>query len=220
MPKWLISRRKKYRMKNIAFILTLLVSTACKVQKPKLQHSSENLIINELDSGVFNHISYLQTESFGKVACNGMVVINESEALVFDTPTDNAASEELINWLENVKKVTVKGVVITHFHDDCLGGISAFHEKRIPSYASNKTIALAKENNLVIPENGFDNSMELTVGNQKVINTFLGEGHTKDNIVSYYPAKEAFLAVVLSKPTEQRKGIWVMLTKPNSQRPS
>jgi metallo-beta-lactamase class B len=135
-----------------------------------------------------------------------MVIINNGEALIFDTPTDNVASNELINWLENVQKVVVKGVVITHFHDDCLGGITAFHKKEIPSYASNQTILLAAKSNAEVPQNGFEKSMELTVGNHKVINSFMGEGHTEDNIVSYYPAQEALFGGCLIKTNGATKG--------------
>jgi metallo-beta-lactamase class B len=193
-------------VKNILFFFVLLVVSSCKVQKKSKPYESENLILNELNTGVFSHISYLQTDSFGKVACNGMVVINNGEALVFDTPTDNIASNELINWLENVQKVVIKGVVITHFHDDCLGGITAFHKKEIPSYASNQTILLATKNNVRVPQNGFEKSMELIVGNHKVINSFMGEGHTKDNIVSYYPAQEALFGGCLVKTNGATKG--------------
>jgi len=60
-------------------------------------YESENLSINKISDHVYQHISYLNTESFGKVACNGMVVINGQEALVFDTPSDDASSQELID---------------------------------------------------------------------------------------------------------------------------
>lgn len=193
-------------MKNILFFFVLLVISSCKVQKKSKLYESESLILNELSTGVFSHISYLQTDSFGSVACNGMVVINNGEALIFDTPTDNIASNELINWLENVRKVVVKGVIITHFHDDCLGGITAFHKKEIPSYASNQTILLARKNNVEVPQNGFEKSMKLTVGNHKVVNSFMGEGHTKDNIVSYYPAQEALFGGCLIKTNGATKG--------------
>jgi len=60
-------------------------------------YESENLSINKISDHVYQHISYLNTESFGKVACNGMVVINGQEALMFDTPSDDASSQELID---------------------------------------------------------------------------------------------------------------------------
>jgi metallo-beta-lactamase class B len=52
-----------------------------------------------------------------------LVYVKNNQAFVVDTPNDNEASEELINWLENNLKVKVVGVVGTHFHSDCLGGL-------------------------------------------------------------------------------------------------
>lgn len=118
-------------------------------------YTSETLQIEQISPNTFVHISYLNTNDFGKVACNGMIVINEGEALVFDTPASNEASVELINWLEKAQKAKVKGVVATHFHWDCVGGLTEFHSKGIPSFASNKTIELAKAAGYPTPENGF-----------------------------------------------------------------
>ncbi len=193
---------------SIFFVLlpVLALLTACKIQKQDTKYNTDLLSISTVAPDVFCHVSYLQTESFGNVACNGMVVIYAGEALIFDTPTNDAAADELINWLENVKKVTVKGVVITHFHEDCLGGIKAFHSRNIPSYAHNKTIALTKLNGLEQPQNGFEKSLELTVGNRQVINSFIGEGHTTDNIISYYPAEKVMFGGCLIKTNGATKG--------------
>lgn len=70
------------------------------------------------------------------VGNNFAVYKSNFEALVFDTPASEEASVELINWIENNQKSAVKGVVVTHFHWDCLGGLNEFHAKNIPSYAS------------------------------------------------------------------------------------
>ncbi|MEZ4957420.1 MAG: hypothetical protein R2825_27935 [Saprospiraceae bacterium] len=102
------------------------------------------------------------------------------------------------------------GVVVTHFHDDCLGGLNEFHNKQIPSYTSFKTIELAKLEDNPEPLNGFDDYLELKVGNKKVINQFLGEGHTKDNIVSYFPAEKVLFGGCLIKTLGASKGIWEM----------
>lgn len=184
----------------------LLSLLGCKVREQTTQYNTNLLRIDSVATNVFCHVSYLQTESFGNVACNGMVVIHDDEALIFDTPTNDNATTELINWLEKVKNVTVKGVVITHFHEDCLGGIKAFHAKNIPSYAHNKTINLTKANKLEQPQHGFENGLELTVGKHKVINSFIGEGHTSDNIISYYPAEKVMFGGCLIKTIGASKG--------------
>lgn len=162
-------------------------------------YTSETLQIEQISPNTFVHISYLNTNDFGKVACNGMIVINEGEALVFDTPASNEASVELINWLEKAQKAKVKGVVATHFHWDCVGGLTEFHSKGIPSFASNKTIELAKAAGYPTPENGFKKRLNLQAGNIKVINQFLGEGHTKDNFVAYVPSDKVIFGGCMIK---------------------
>lgn len=121
------------------------------------------------------------------------------EALVFDTPTDDEGSRELINWLEREQKVEVKAVVTTHFHDDCVGGLGEFHSKGIPSYASSKTIELAKAEGNQVPQNVFKKKLTLKAGGLKVINQFPGEGHTLDNIVSYVPSDQVLFGGCLIK---------------------
>jgi metallo-beta-lactamase class B len=93
----------------LLFIVSLS-SFSFTQQTPKIYYS-ETLQIEQIAPNTFVHISYLNTNDFGKVACNGMIVISDSEAFVFDTPANDPASLELINWLENDQKAKVKGVV-------------------------------------------------------------------------------------------------------------
>ncbi len=172
---------------TIIFISLLFIN--CKSKKQTITYSTDSLKIIPVTKNVFIHITYLNTDDFGKVECNGMVYINNNEAIVFDTPTNNIVSEELIKWITEIKKCSIKAVVVNHFHDDCLGGLNTFHSLNIPSYSSEKTIALAKANKFNIPKIGFNKKLELKLGNKKVINTYFGEAHTIDNIVSYIPSE-------------------------------
>ncbi|PZX50152.1 subclass B1 metallo-beta-lactamase [Algoriphagus chordae] len=184
---------------SITILLILCISTSIFAQQSEQIYNSETLQIEQISPNTFVHISYLNTNDFGKVACNGIIIINEGEALVFDTPANDEASVELINWLENDQKSEVKGVVATHFHWDCLGGLNEFHAKGIASYASEKTISLAKAASYPIPENGFKKKMSLEAGNIKVINQFFGEGHTQDNFVAYVPADKVIFGGCMIK---------------------
>nr|WP_240935920.1 hypothetical protein [Hymenobacter sp. HDW8] len=51
-----------------------------------------------------------------------MVIVQNGEAIVFDTPATASASRELLEVIERQWKARVTAVVPTHFHDDCLGG--------------------------------------------------------------------------------------------------
>lgn len=193
----------KYLLLSFLFHLPIFGTIA---QEKPFVYESENLQIQQISSHTFLHVSYLNTDDFGKVACNGMIVIDENEALVFDTPANEEASKELITWLTKEQNTEVKAVVATHFHWDCLGGLNEFHLNGIPSFASNKTIELAKTAGYPIPENGFKKKMNLQAGNLKVINQYLGEGHTKDNFVSYVPSDQVIFGGCMIKSLGAGKG--------------
>lgn len=187
----------------------LLLIFGCSTSKITVQnksYTSETLVIQKLSDHVYQHISFLQTQSFGKVPCNGMIVVDNGEAIIFDTPTDNAASLELINWVESNLKCTIKAIIPTHFHADCLAGLDVFHKHKVPSYAFQSTITLATLNNSSIPENGFDSHLELQVGKKKVVAEFVGQGHTKDNIIGYFPDEETIFGGCLIKELGAGKG--------------
>lgn len=172
-----------------------------------ISYQSDNLQIVEINSQVFVHVSYLQTNDFGKVACNGMIYISKSEAIVFDTPTDEKASLELINWIQKEKRKRIKAVVVTHFHEDCLGGIAAFHNLGVQSISNNRTIEILKSNEQSqLPTIGFDDEKQVDIGGQTVYLSFFGEGHTRDNIVGYIPSEKALFGGCLIKSVNATKG--------------
>jgi len=113
---------------------------------------------------------------------------------------------ELINWVENELHCKIKAIIPTHFHSDCLGGLEEFHKHGISSYANNETIKLTKSKNLVSPQNGFDNLLELNVGDKKITAEYFGEGHTRDNIIGYFPDEKVMFGGCLIKELGAGKG--------------
>jgi len=169
-------------------------------------YSSKNVTVKQVSPHVYQHVSFLQTKSFGMVGCNGMIVIDNNEAIVFDTPVDDKTSEALISIITNKLNCKIKAVVPTHFHSDCLGGLDAFHKAGIPSYARNLTIELAKEKGSAVPQNAIDTEHEFTIGTQKVQAKYFGEGHTKDNIIGYFPSEKIMFGGCLIKEMNAGKG--------------
>lgn len=171
-------------------------------------YRTENLTINKLSNHVYEHISYLNTDDYGKVGCNGMLVINENKGIVFDTPTDNKSSSELIDFVTNELKSEIMAVIPTHFHEDCVGGIQEFQNHNIPTYATKQTIELLKKNgqNFSKPIKEFYNHLTLDIGNKKVYAEYFGEGHTKDNIIGYFSEDNAIFGGCLIKTDGGSKG--------------
>ena len=202
-------------MKHIAktLLTTLLLITIFNgiAQKqstftPKEVYKSTDLIVTQIAANSFLHVSFHQTNDFGNVPCNGLVVRNGNEVIVFDTPTKDKSAEELIKWISESLHCQIKAIIPTHFHTDCLGGLNAFHQNKIPSYANFKTIELAKENNYAIPENGFKDLLTLKVGKEKITAQFFGEGHTRDNVVGYFASDNIMFGGCLIKEIEAGKG--------------
>jgi len=188
-------------------ILLMITAQSCTTKKETpIVYKTETLVIEQITPTVFKHKTYLQTQDFGRVGCNGMVYIRNNEALIFDTPTSDAVSKELIEWVITKKKATISGVVVNHFHKDCLGGLNEFHTQGISSYANSLTITLAKMKNWTLPQNGFDGKLTLTLGAHKVITQFLGEGHTKDNTVSYLESERVLYGGCMLKSLNASKG--------------
>jgi len=201
----------KFIIKTLLLIVISLTIINCSSQKveafiPKEIYKSNDLIVTQIAENSFLHTSFLQTNDFGNVPCNGLIVRNSNEAIIFDTPTNDKSAEELINWIKETLHSKINAIIPTHFHDDCLGGLKVFHKNEIPSYAYFKTIELAKENNLVVPENGFKDSLILKVGDENIAAKFLGEGHTRDNIVGYFPSENIMFGGCLIKEIDASKG--------------
>ena len=171
-----------------------------------MAYTSETLKIVPISENSFLHISYLTLPEYGKVACNGAIYMNHGEAIVFDTPIDPKASNELLRWISQNQQHNITAVVINHFHDDCLGGLQAFHDLNIPSYANDQTIVLDKKEGNPVPKIGFKDHIKIKVGQETVENTYFGEGHTKDNIVSYIPSENLIFGGCMIKALEATKG--------------
>ena len=201
----------RFRFVSCTFFALTLTHFNCSptkqaVVKPKEVYRSGKLVIYQLAENSFQHISYLQTNDFGNVPCNGLVVRNSGEAIVFDTPTKDSSAIELIGWIKDSLHCKINAVIPTHFHDDCLGGLKAFNDYNIPSYANYKTIELATAKNEVAPKHSFRESVILKIGNGHIIAKFFGEGHTVDNVVGYYPADQVLFGGCLIKELDASKG--------------
>ncbi len=190
-------------------LLTTTIHCSSATQQsfqPKEVYKSDRLIIMQIAANSFVHISYLQTNDFGNVPCNGLVIRNVNETIVFDTPTNDTSAVELINWISDSLQCKVNAVVPTHFHDDCLGGLQAFHTNSIPSYANAATIELATARNYTVPQNAFNDSVVLNIGKEKALVKFFGEGHTKDNVVAYFSPDRILFGGCLLKELDATKG--------------
>ncbi|RXK48833.1 subclass B1 metallo-beta-lactamase [Aquirufa rosea] len=195
---------------HLLFILPLLcfqgISQQSKEQAFREIYRTQVLVINQIAPNSYQHISYLPTNDFGLVPCNGLIVRDKNEVIIFDTPTNDQGAEELIQWVNKTLGCKIKAIIPTHFHDDGLGGLNAFIQQNIPSWANFKTLELAKQNGYAIPQYGFKDSITLALGKEKVLVKFFGEGHTQDNVVGYFSKDRILFGGCLIKEMNATKG--------------
>jgi len=169
-------------------------------------YRSPLLEVEQITPHTFVHRSFLQTDDFGKVSCNGLLIQVGKEVLIFDSPTSDESSQELIAWVQEELESKVVAIVPTHFHNDCLGGLQAFHESGVPSHAQDLTLELATASRATVPKHGFTHATEFMVEGKEVWVSFFGEGHTRDNVVGYFPQDQVLFGGCLIKELNASKG--------------
>lgn len=199
-------------MKRLLSVFALLLVVGCNSNEyqSNIVYETPDLKIDKISDHVYRHISYLKTEDRGKVASNGMVVVNGGESIVFDTPTNDTASLQLINWLRDSLGVYINTVISTDFHRDAMEGIDVFQKQDIHSYANMFSISHAMGEgveDIDLPEKVFEDILLLKIGdNQHIIARFVGAGHTKGNIIGYYPAENVLFGGGLVRALDDGKG--------------
>lgn len=195
-------------MKNYLLLILCTCTLIASAQSPTI-YTTATLEIDSIAPGTYVHRTYLSTKEWGKVACNGAVYVNKGESVVFDTPATDSVTVELISWIKARTHSRIKAIVVNHSHDDCLGGLAVFHKAGIPSYSSKRTQTFARNdtvNKPVVPQHGFTKELELKIGGTSIINYYPGEGHTRDNIVSYIPATKVLFGGCITKALGSGKG--------------
>lgn len=170
------------------FLLISLIATS--------QNNTKNIIVGKdielikLSDNAYIHTSYSFLEQFGRFSSNGLIYINNGNAILFDSPVTDSLTKELVQFINDSIHVKIISFVPNHWHGDCMGGLRYIKSIGIDSYANQVTIDIAKEKGLPLPSHGFKDSIELKVGNVSVYCYYLGAAHSIDNIVVWIPSEK------------------------------
>lgn len=146
------------------------------------------LRIEKIADGVYLHTSYQHVDGYGLVDANGLVVMDGQDAYIIDTPWSQPDTAALVAWLQE-RNYEVKASVSTHFHDDRTAGIGYLNSISVPTYASQKTNALLKQNGKALATKTFGDEPLWLVEN-KVEIFYPGAGHSVDNLVVWLPEQK------------------------------
>jgi glyoxylase-like metal-dependent hydrolase (beta-lactamase superfamily II) len=149
------------------------------------EKSIPKLSIEPLANNVYLHQSFQQTESFGLVSANGLVVINEGKAFIVDTPWSETDTAALVDWIKD-KGYQLVGSVSTHSHEDRTAGIGWLNAHSIPTFASELTNQMLKESKKPLASHPFA-LPQASLFDGQLEAFYPGGGHALDNLVVWLP---------------------------------
>jgi metallo-beta-lactamase class B len=158
-----------------------------------------DLRVREIAPRIWVHVSYQEMPQYGRVPSNGLLLAGESQSLMIDTPWTVPQTEKLLNWAETTLGVPVAHLVVSHAHQDRMGGLAAALAKDVSTYASEETRVLAKEAGWPQPELPIFEDARLTLAGFSLQIFFPGPGHSPDNIVVWFPTEKVLFAGCLAK---------------------
>ncbi|MCB9045667.1 MAG: subclass B1 metallo-beta-lactamase [Chitinophagales bacterium] len=147
--------------------------------------------ITPVDSNIYLYTSYGDAGNYKNVDANAVVLISGNDAILFDTPWDDAQAAELISFVQDSLGKHILMAIITHAHVDRIGSINTMHKNNIPTLCYQLTAEEAPKHGHSVPKHIFYSvDTIIKCGNIEVEAFYPGSGHTIDNIVLYIPSKQ------------------------------
>jgi len=164
----------------------------------KAQQPPEGMVISELKTNFYICTTFKPIDG-NPFPSNSMYVITDKGAILIDTPWNEYETAPLLDsiWKRHHKKVIL--CLVTHSHDDRTAGLDILNQKGIPTYSSiqTKILSIDKQNKLAAFCFSCDTTFQI---GQETFQTFYpGEGHTKDNLVIWFPEEKILYGGCLVK---------------------
>jgi metallo-beta-lactamase class B len=172
------------RIPSILLLVLLLMgfARARPPQKPKLT-------VTPLNDRVYVHTSYgiYQKTPF---PANGLIINTNDGVVIIDTKDDTDNTRQLLRWVADNLHQPVRFCIVTHAHEDRVGGISELRKAGVRVISTPLTAQKSIQLGYEAPEGILPADTTFTVGQVPIRCYFPGEGHTSDNIVVWLPDQQ------------------------------
>ncbi|QKZ12643.1 subclass B1 metallo-beta-lactamase [Spirosoma sp. KUDC1026] len=168
-----------------SFLSCILVQ-AQAVKKPPLK-------VTPLNDQVYVHTTYGVYKNTATPS-NGLIVRTNAGVLLvdtgWDTKDDTDNTRQLIQWVVDSLHQPIRLCIVTHAHDDRVGGISELKKAGIRVISTPLTAQKSVKEGYESPNAILPADTTFKVGDEPVRCYFPGEGHTSDNIVVWLPKQQ------------------------------
>lgn len=158
----------------------------------------------ELADGVWLHTSYKTLPEYGRVPSTGLLVRGDGGLVLVDTGWNDEQTEQIVQWAATTLRAPILLLVVTHAHDDKMGGVAVLESKGIRTYALDATNKAAVARHLVPTRStlALDGDVGRLAGAVEVF--YPGAGHTEDNVVVYVEHAKVLYGGCLIRPGASR----------------
>lgn len=167
-------------------------------------------VLEKIAEGVWIHKSYGMAGKWGKVLSQGLVMQTDAGIVLVDTAWNDADTEKLLALIEAETGELPVQAIITHAHADKMGGMNALRAREIPSLAHQFTNEDAPARGLtpartsILLSEKAHTYAELPDSSVQYEMFYPGAGHTRDNIVVYYPPAKVLFGGCLIRPGDAK----------------
>lgn len=137
-----------------------------------------------------------------RVPANGLYVVTPGGAVMIDTPWDTTQFAPLLDSIRVRHGKEVVLCLATHSHADRTAGFHFLRERGAKTFSSEQTYQLSRASGYKLAEFRFRRDTTFTVGGRSFTAYYPGEGHTRDNIVVWFPEARILYGGCLVKSTE------------------
>jgi metallo-beta-lactamase class B len=143
---------------------------------------AQRIKLEKLNDTLFIYTSYGKLSNGSWFPANGLVINTAQGIILIDIPWNDKLTAQLIKKLYKLTKHKVNFCIITHAHEDRMGGINILKKKGIDVFSTQLTSNQAAGKGYTLPDHIISTLPFDTLG----IEVFYpGKGHTIDNIVVY-----------------------------------
>ncbi|HKO78987.1 MAG TPA: BlaB/IND/MUS family subclass B1 metallo-beta-lactamase, partial [Chitinophagaceae bacterium] len=165
-------------------------------QKPKLE-------ISHLTGNFYVFTTY----NFYKgnpVPANGMYLVTDSGAVMFDSPWDTTQFQPLLDSIKTKHNKPVVICIATHSHKDKTAGLEFLKDRRVKTFTTRQTDEISKVKGEKRAEFLMEQDTIFSVGQYKFQIYYPGQGHTADNIVIWFDKDKVLYGGCLVKSVEAK----------------
>ena len=164
---------------------------------------NEPLKIMHLKGGFYVFTTYHNYNGV-KVPSNGLYLVTEAGVVMIDTPWDSTQFKPLVSYIKAKHKKDVAICISTHSHEDRTAGLEFLAQTGTKTYTSTLTMQFCLKNGEKKPSYTFEKDTIFHIGNHTIQTYYAGAGHTKDNIVVWFPEAKLLYGGCLIKSTEAK----------------